>query len=382
MITRRQKATTTITSGTAGVVTLTTPPLYRSTLILVVSQRRSTATVLASPPVQTGATWAKNGATETSATISTERWIVPRVATGPAGSISVTLAGIGEAVVTVLEYQGIAADSPLDVEATNSSNSSSLFSGQTAATTAATKLWLGGIGHVDGGIVQHTPSSGFTEADQTTTGSAATDVRLGVWEKIVPAGGALVDVMVHTDFAVDYAGFIATFIEDTSVVESRDLEADAAIAEGVTIDHFLDLRVVDQVLKTANLEVAIRFDVTSGLNIWIDTVDSVSSLLDVTIQPQLRSDLDVTVLGEGEQQTADLDVFFVNAFETPGFLDMQVLAQQRQDINMDVAVLAIPPLANSITTPENFRYLECRPLWCGVPKTKAIDTQLSVNITT
>jgi len=337
------------------------------------------ASVLTGAPTQSNVTYSLGG-TQTG-NCYVEVW-VGEVSTGASNVIGLSLADTADTapvVVMAVEYEGLLYG-PLDQLATNADYSNTLYSGTTGATAASAKLLIGAFASYDETHPQQTPSDGFGGIDQIAGTNGAGGVRLGLWEKIVPAGGATATVSVHSAFAVTYVGQIRSYLEDTSVQVDLDNDTDILIADTATIDQFLDVAVVETKQLSASLDIALRFQKSVDLSLLVkdDTFD-LASELDVSVVPFHVADLSVTVFGE-ETVDCDLQVSTVLGASRRVNMGMLVKAAQTQHCGLNVGVLVPQPLANSITTPETYVYRECRPLWCGVPRTKRFDASLSVFI--
>lgn len=66
----------------------------------------------------------------------------------------------------------------------------------------------------------------------------------------------------------------------------------------------------------------------------------------------------------------------------PIFASMNVLIDFGMPLtaHLNVSITHVPELTDAITTPEDDRYVDCRPLWCGVPKQKNVGALLQALI--
>ena len=207
------------------------------------------------------------------------------------------------------------------------------------------------------------------------------NVRLGLYEKIVNAIGQA-DVTVQTDRSVNWVGGIVTLFSDTAVDQTVTANLSAVVVDAVS--STLDLNVA--VAGVNQISTDLTVNVAAALYNWLQVLVGGTARfadLDVLVDPQTRigAGLDVTILGLDEPLTVEMDLFVTLLLSRFVNLDVYVTANDlRLTLPMDVGVLVLPAISNITTTPEDYQYLHCRPLWCNVPKMRRISTFCQASI--
>lgn len=207
------------------------------------------------------------------------------------------------------------------------------------------------------------------------------NVRLGVYERIVSAIGQA-DVTVQTDALLDWAGVIVTLMADLSAEYSRTASLSTYLVDVGADVLDVNVLIAATQTRTSNASVNVSPALYNWLQVIIDNTARFANL-DVLVDPQTRygAALDVAVHGFDEPRVADLDVFLSLSFTLLNTLNVHVKAKDvRIHTHLDVPILVLPAVSNVATTPEDWQYRACRPLWCNVPKMHKFTTPCDVNV--
>jgi hypothetical protein len=381
MITRLQSATVT-TDTDQAIVVLPDPVTAGSALILFVGQTTILQPLVAAV-TQTNANWSLVLSSVGLAQVGGEFWLALDVPSNASQTITVDLSLAGNAVVTVVEYSDVVKASAVDQTINNDGNSNSLYTGITAATTAAAEMWVAGITHLGGNLPQSLPSDGFTEVVQDTTDPLGdtTDVVAAFYERYVLAIGTA-HMAANTAFAVDYVALLITLFEDLSTAYQRLVGLNAWIAAPApVIMTNLNLPVAEAQSDAIGLNVYVRPDVQTELDVAVVTPTSLLAGLDVLRESAREVLLNVYMVGDNEQRSVLLQPFIAFVPQRITGLDVTIrgLLEPRR-VKLDVSILNQPTPTNVTTTPEGSRYLACRPLWCQVPKQHTVWARYDVNV--
>jgi len=288
---------------------------------------------------------------------------------------AITKSSSNQAAAVLIEYSGLAqVINPLDKTASDSGVGTTATTSATAQTSVAEELWLASIVNLSGSTTQSSPQNGFSEIQQIYV----PDARLGVYEKIVSAKDNA-ETSVTLSSSRIWVGVVATFRGDPEIIQG---DMDLAIAE----THQTPASNLDLLVKTTEQREAL-LDIWSIAEVLVPpATQHLVSVLNMAIQAtdvQLQNPLDVYIIGTG-YKTALLDIFKSLEFSTWSYLNVHVgadeMSPQLLRAGLDVAVLVVPPVVYNITTPEASQYLNCQPLWCGVPKTRRVSVPMDINI--
>jgi hypothetical protein len=381
-ITRVQQVSGVLT-GTSDTITLPAQPQYGNTLIAVLV--RAGIAPVATSLTQTNVTWSPGLQGHNSSQIAHQLFYAQRVEPLAGQTITVTRGDSDSYLIVVLEYAGLRTyDALVDRTVTNSSSGHGIFTNQTALTNQADELFLAAMAHVDSTSLQGPPTDLFTEIVQLSEAPVdPTAAYLGVYEKIVDATGQP-HTAVDTDYVVWNARLV-TFYASATVLHSEAVGLDSYIADEFNKLLDLDVLVADETTRSADLDISIATILHNELQILITG----PGILWV-------KDLDV-VVAEGHEEVVYLDVYFIIPVVSPRRavkLDCRVStvplttpeeerigpSPVRKTTRLDVAVLRPQPVNRVITTPEDYRYLSCRTLWCNVPSSRAIEAELDVTV--
>lgn len=158
---RGQNQSTTVTA------TLTSTPTADNFLVAVISADNTGGEVnrIVSSITQTNVSWSMQ-VQKTVGYFTLEIWL--GVVSASAGkSVQANFSGnvATLAVINVCEYSGLASSGTLDKTASSSGSGTTTDTGTTATTTHANELWIGGTHSQSWGIVQSSPTNGFTLLD-------------------------------------------------------------------------------------------------------------------------------------------------------------------------------------------------------------------------
>lgn len=380
MITRVQSATTSFTVGTAGVVTLGAAPSNNNTLVAVVAQQSVSNPVVTSV-VQTGVQWSLHTTTN-GPDITVEFWI-GRVLSGAATTITVTTSSADETAIAVAEYSDVVDGVVVDESATATGDSNSPYSGQTAVTNQAQEVWLGSFATRGGDIPLTLPPSDFTEVAQVASGGDRDDdVRAGLYERYIAATGQA-HVTLQTSFAVPYAGQVFTLFESLAAAAQVSVPLTVLVAATSQVVTALSVYSVVTDTRAVSLEVSLRSDRSTSLDMLVGADGFHFAALDILLDLGVDAALDMSIVGPNNLRVADLDMQVV--FRPVRFAQLNLVVSTTENTRraaLDVAILRPKVPSNNITSPANFRYLDCRPLWCQVPRVRNVSAQMSVGVDT
>lgn len=381
MIARVQSATTSFTTGTTGIVTLGATPSNNNTLVAVVAQQSASSPVI-NTVTQTGVSWARETTTVNGSDVTVEFWI-GRVLSGAATSITFSAASADETAIVVAEYNDIVDGTVVDVSATDTGDLNSPYSGQTAVTNQAQEIWLGSFGTRGGDIPQTLPPSDFVEVGQVSSGlDTDDDVRAGLYERYVTTTGQA-HVTLQTAFAVPYAGQVFTIFEALGSTVQKSVSMGVVVSATAQVISSLSVFLVSTDTRTTSLEVSLRSERDATLDMLVGADGFRFTGLDVLMDLGVDADLDMSIVGANNLRVAGLQVSVVVTATRIVGMNMTIqTSDNRLRSAMDVAVLSPRIPSNSITSPANFNYLDCRPLWCRVPKVRSTSAQMSVGVDT
>ena len=230
-------------------------------------------------------------------------------------------------------------------------------------------------------IRQDAPSNGFAIVSQSST--AIVDearVNLVVVEKEAVATGAQ-NVATQADDYVWWNGRLVTLFAELGSPEEKSAQLDQYIADEFSVAAELIPVVAQTVAPTAALEVQIQPVVGCLFDVFVGGDGFLFSNLDVLLELGREAELDMYLIGTVTQTTSLQVVVGIQTFPATTQLNVIVGAEGvRLSSRMDLAVLALPDLVNVSTTPEAYRYLECRTLYCNVPKVHEVWSHLDVTV--
>lgn len=381
-ITRVQQVTGTL-SGTSDTITLPAAPQYGSTLIAVLA-RAGTAPI-ATSLTQTNVTWASLASGSNGSTVSHHIFYAQRVSTDAGLVITVTRGDTDDYVYAVFEYAGLLKfGTLLDQNVTASEDGQSPYTPATPTTTQAQELFFGALANALPGstaVLQHSPNNGFVIAAQPSVADVeAAAVNVAVVEKIAVATDTP-SVTTQTDDWVVWNTRLLTLFADLAVTTLKTVGLDQYIADEFEVSAELSPVVAETHEPTVALEVQIQpvigcfFDVSIGADGYL--ISNLDVLLELAVETQLDMYLIGTVL-----KSATLNVTIgIETFPIQADLDLTIQAEDlRLYCDMSLAVLVPPPTLNIQTTPEGSRYLECRSLWCNVPKVRDVWSRYDVSV--
>jgi len=383
-ITRVQQVTG-VLSGTSDSIALPAAPQYGNTLIAILA--RAGSVPIATSLTQTGVTWVSGPSGDNAGSVGHHFFYVQRVGPGAGTTITVARGDSDDYVVAVFEYSGLrnAGGALLDVTSTASEDGNSPYTGQTATpTNQDIELYVSAVTHVDTNTRQDLPSNQFVELEQVEEAAdSAAAVMLGVYEKTVSAIDQP-NMAVHTAEWVVWNTRLQTFFGSLATEYEIALPLNSYIADAFELTVAFDMPVAAiKTMAALTLNVAISPILEADLQVFIGGDGARFVDLDVSVDTTLdrRVGLDVLIEGTSEK-TAVLEVNVgLGTFAQLTFLDNIIKAHDiRKTVRLDAIVLA-PAVPTSVTTtPEDYRYLTCRPLWCNVPKTKQISASLSISV--
>jgi len=304
-------------------------------------------------------------------------WLAKNIPDGTPLVTSINKSASNQAVAVLIEYSGLAkVINPLDKTASDSGSGTTASTDVTAQTAVPEELWVAGIANLNGPTTQSSPQNGFSEVQQVYV----PDARLGVYEKIVSAKGTA-GTSVTLSSSRLWVGVVATLQGDPEIVQG---DMDMAIAEHREMPPSdLDVFVQTQEQREAFLDIWSIAEVLTP-----PATQHLVAVMNMAIQAtgvEVTSPMDVYIVGTGFRY-AYLDIFKSLEYFQEAYLNVHVGADESSPqllkAGMDVAVLVVPPVVYNVTTPEASQYVNCQPLWCGVPKTYRVSVSMSVNITT
>jgi hypothetical protein len=372
-----------VLSGTSDTITLPATPQYGSTLIAVFA-RAGTAPI-ATSLTQPNVTWTSLASGSNGSTVSHHVFYAQGVTTAAGTTITVTRGDTDDYVYAVFEYAGLLRfGTLLDQSVTASQDGQSPYTPATPATTQAQELFLGALANALPGttaVLQHSPNNGFAIVSQSSAADAETaDVNLAVVEKLAAAVDTP-SVTTQTDDWVVWNTRLLTLLADLSTVVRKQVALDQYIADDFEVSAVLSPVIAETHEPTVDLEVQIQPVIGCVLDVFVGGLDVLFCNLDVLLQLAVEAQLDMYLVGTVEQ-TADLSVTVgIQTFPVQADMNLTVAAEDlRLSSKLDLAVLVPPPLVNVLTTPEASRYLECRSLWCNVPKVRAVTSRYDVSV--
>jgi hypothetical protein len=381
-ITRVQQVTG-VLSGTSDTITLPAAPQYGSTLIAVLA-RAGTAPI-ATLLTQANVTWTSLASGSNGSAVSHHIFVAQRVTASAGLTVTVTRGDTDDYVCTVLEYAGLLRfGSLVDQNVTASEDGQSPYTPATPTTTQASELFLGALANAlpsTTSVRQDGPNNGFVIAAQPTALQVEQAlVNLAVVEKIVSATDTP-SVTTQTDEWVVWNSRLLTLFGDVSTIQTGTVQLNQYVVDDREVSAVLQPVVAEPQVRTVDLEVQIQPVIGCFFDVSIGADGYLISNLDVLLELAVEADLDCYLVGTVEQ-TADLSVTIgIETFPATADLDLTIAAQDlRLSAEMNAAVLVPPPVLNVETTPEASRYLECRALWCNVPKVRTVWSRYDINV--
>lgn len=392
-ITRVQQVTG-VLSGTSDTISLPSAPQYGNTLIAVLG--RAGSAPIATSLTQTAVTWVSGASGDNAGAVGHHIFYVQKVGPGAGTTITVTRGDTDDYVIAVFEYAGLRNDGGalLDVTATASEDGNSPYTGQTATpTNQDIELFLSAVAHIDTRTRQESPSNQFVELEQVAEAAAdASAVMLGVYEKTVAAIDQP-NMATHTDEWVVWNSRLQTFFGSLATTTEVELPLNAYVADQFDLSVPLEMQVAATYSPTGLLSVTVGPARYAGLQVSLDA-EGLRAECDVSITDARHAQLDVIIAGQAVLAALDvladpqqgilagLDVNVgLGTFSRLSFLTCILSAEDiRKTADLDVSVL-VPAVPTSVTTtPEDYRYLTCRALWCNVPKAKQVWSRYDVNV--
>ena len=372
-----------VLSGTSDTIALPSTPQHGSTLIAVFA-RAGTAPI-ATSLTQPNVTWASLASGSNGSTVSHHVFYAQGVTTAAGTTITVTRGDTDDYVYAVFEYAGLLRfGTLLDQSVTASQDGQSPYTPATAATAQAQELFLGALANALPGataVLQHSPNNSFVIASQSSPADAETaGVNVAVVEKLAVAIDTP-SVTTQTDDWVVWNTRLLTLLADLSTIVEKTAALDQYIADVFELSTVLSPVIAETHEPTVDLEVQIQPVVGCALDVFVGGDGFLFSNLDVLLELAVEGQLDIYLAGTVEQ-TADMSVAVgVRTFPIHANMSMTIVAEdQRLSSNMDLAVLIPPPVINVLTTPDASRYLECRSLWCNVPKVREVTSRYDVSV--
>ncbi len=179
------------------------------TLFFVIGERATSS--LVSSVTQSGASWSRNLSAASSSGATVEIWSASNVQSAVT-STKITLTRNATTSVILAEFSGVWLASSTSVDKTATSTSAAAGTtartGQTAATTQANELWLGGINAIRV-TAMSSPSNGFT-LQATSTGSTTAGTEIGLLYKLASSTGNATSA-ITLGSSTRWAGAIVAF---------------------------------------------------------------------------------------------------------------------------------------------------------------------------
>ena len=230
------------------------------------------------------------------------------------------------------------------------------------------------VNELSGTLVrQDDPSNDFTiiaQADATIAGESR--VNLVIVEKETVATGVQ-NVATQADDFVTWNGRLLTLFAELGATSQESAQLDQYIADEFFVAAELVPVIAQTVAPTVALNVQIQPFIDCQLDVFVGDAGFLFSNLDVLLELAREAQLDMYLIGTVEQTTSLDVVVGLQTFPVLAQVNVAVKAEDlRLASKMDLAVLVLPDVVNVSTTPESYRYLECRSLYCNVPRVQEI----------